>query len=123
MVVGRPVPFLGDPVALISDPVTVISYAVALVSGPVALVREAVTLIGGMVAFAGEAVTVVGSDLGLVQCRPALSQVGLGGLEGLLGRVGTGLRLPDPDIVQGQGGQPLALGVLDDLLGEHGQPA
>jgi hypothetical protein len=94
-VVGRPVPFVGDAVALIG-------HALALV---------------------GEAVALIGGDSGLVERRPAPGQVGLGGLQGLFGGLGVGLGLPDPGVVQGQGGQPLTLGVLDDLMGQLGQLA
>ena len=109
MVVSRPAPLVGDAVPLVSDAVAVIGGPVALVSGMVTLVSDAVALIG--------------SDLRLVERRPALGQVGLGGLEGLLGGLGPGLGLTDPEIVQGQGGQPLTLGVLDDLAGQLGQLA
>ena len=78
---------------------------------------------GCPVAMVGDAVALLGGDLGVVKCGPALGQVGLGGLQGLLGGLGAGLGLPHPSIVQGQGGQPPALGVLDDLLGHLGQLA
>jgi heme A synthase len=74
---------------------------------PVALVSDAFAVIGGMVALVGDAVALVGGDMSVVKRRPALGQVGLGGLEGLFGGLGTGLGLRDPEIVQGQGGQPL----------------
>jgi hypothetical protein len=115
-VAGRPVPFVGDAVPFISNAVAVVSGPLALISGPLALVS-------GMVALVSEPLALLSSDVRLVECRPALGQVGLGGLEGLLGGLGAGLGLPDPGVVQGQGGQPLALGVLDDLLGEGGQLA
>jgi hypothetical protein len=99
-VAGRPVAFLGDAVALVGDAVAVIGHALTLVNGSLAL---------------------VGNGPGLVKRRPALGQVGLGGLEGLLGGLGAGLGLSDPDVVQGQGGQPLTLGALDDLAGQLGQ--
>jgi hypothetical protein len=113
-VTGRPVPFVGDAVPLIGDPVTVIS-------GPLARISEAVALVGGMVALVGEAFPLLGSVIGLIQGGPAAGQVGMGGLEGLLGGLGADLGLPHPDIVKGQGGQPLPLGVLDDLPGQLGQ--
>jgi hypothetical protein len=78
---------------------------------------------GRPVAFVGDAVALLSSDLGLVQGLTAAGQVGLGGLQGLLGGLGAGLGLPHPGIVQGQGGQPPALGILDDLLGHLGQLA
>jgi hypothetical protein len=75
---------------------------------PVALAGDAVALVGGMVALGG-------SDLGPLERGPALGQFGL---EGLLGGLGAGLGLQHPSVVQGQGGQSLPLGVLDDLLGQ-----
>jgi hypothetical protein len=83
---------------------------------PVAVVGDAVTVISGPLTF-------VGSVLGLVQGRLAAGQGGLGGLQGLLGGLGATLGLLDPSVVQSQGGQPLALGVLDNLLGHLGQLA
>ena len=130
MVAGRPVPLVGDAVAFVGDAVAVIGHALAFVSGPVAVISEVlariggpVARIGGMVALVRDAVALLGSDLGLVKRGAAPGQVGLGGLEGLLGGLGAGLGLPDPDVVQGQGGQPLPLGVLDDLAGQLGQLA
>jgi hypothetical protein len=75
------------------------------------------------VAFVGDAVALLSSDQGLVQGLTAAGQVGLGGRQGLLGGLGAGLGLPHPGIVQGQSGQPPALGILDDLLGHLGQLA
>jgi hypothetical protein len=82
-----------------------------------------VAFVGDPVALVGDAVALLSSDLGLVQGLTAAGQVGLGGLQGLLGGLGAGLGLPHPGIVQGQGGQPPALGILDDLLGHLGQLA
>ena len=82
-----------------------------------------VPVVGSLLALVGEAFPVVGSDLGLVQCGPALDEARLRGRKGCFGRSGTGLGLPDPGVVKGKGGQPLALGVLDDLLGQLGQLA
>ena len=82
-----------------------------------------VAFVGDPVAFVGDAVALLSSDLGLVQGLTAADQVGLGGLQGLLGGLGAGLGLPHPGIVQGQGGQPPALGILDDVLGHLGQLA
>jgi hypothetical protein len=79
------------------------SRSVRVAGRPSAFVDDPIALIG-------DAVTVISSDLGLVQGRPAAGQVGLGGLQSPLGRLGAGLGLLDPDVVQGQGGQPLALG-------------
>jgi hypothetical protein len=115
-VTGNPVPFVGDAVAFVGDTVTIIS-------GTVALVSDAVSLIGGVVARIGHAVTLNSSDLGLVQNSSALVQVGLGGLQGLLGHLGAGIGLPHPDIVHGLGGQPPPLRILDNLLSDHGQLA
>ena len=82
-----------------------------------------VRVTGRPVPFVGEAVPLLGSDLSPVKRRPELGQVGLRVLEGLLGGLGADLGLPHPDIVQGQGGQPFTLGVLDDLPGQLGQLA
>jgi hypothetical protein len=90
---------------------------------PVAFVGDAVTVVGGPVAFVGPKVAFVGGGLGLVKGGAALRQVGLGGPEGLLGGLGAGFGFPDPDVVGGQGGQPPALRVLDDLVGQVGQLA
>jgi hypothetical protein len=120
---GGPVAFVSDAVALLGDAVTVISGPLALVNGALAFVGGVVALVGGVVALVGDAVAFVGADLGLVKGSAALGQVGLVGPQGLFGGLGAGLGLPDPGIVQGQGGQPLALSVLNDLPGQLGQRA
>jgi hypothetical protein len=115
-VAGGPVPFVGDAVALVTDVVAVIGQALARISGPLTLISQVLTRISGPVAL-------ISRGLSLVERGAALSQVGLGGLERLLGDLGSGLGLPDPKILQGQSGQPLALGVLDNLAGQLGQLA
>ena len=62
----------------------------------------------------------VGVVLGTVQRRGASGQPGLGSLQGLLGRPGPRLSRPNPSVIDRPGGDPLALGRLDDLLGEVG---
>jgi len=101
----------------------VTSRPVPLICDAVAVVGHTLTRISGLVALVGDSVALISSALRLVKRRPALGQVGLGGLESLFGGLGAGLGLPDPNIVQGQGGQPLTLGILDDLAGQLGQPA
>src|SRR5512133_3807120 len=121
--VGRPVPLVGDAVPLVGDAVAVIGHALALVSGPLPLVGEVLALLGGVVALVRDAVALLGGDLSPVERRPALRQVGPGGLQGPFSCLGPPLGLRDPEIVQSQGGQPLALGLLDDLAGQLGQLA
>ena len=58
-----------------------------------------------------------------IERRGPLGQPGLSGLQRLLGFPGPCLSRPDPGIVDGQGRDPLALGRLDDLLGEVGHLA
>jgi hypothetical protein len=129
-VAGRPVSLLGEAVALVGDAVPVIGHALALVGGLLPRISKALALVGGplalvshMVALVGGPVAFLGRDLRLVNGGLALGQLGLGGLQRLFGGLGPGLGLPDPDVVQGQGGQPLALGVLDDLAGQLSQLA
>jgi hypothetical protein len=89
---------------------------VAFVVGPLSLVGEVVALVGGPLAL----IEVV---LGPVQGGGASGQPSLGRLQRLFGLPGPRLGRPDPGVVDGQGRDPLALGVLDDLLGQVGQLA
>jgi hypothetical protein len=80
-----------------------------------------VLMVGGLVALVGDAVAVVGGPrsfvkvvLRPVQRRGAAGQPGLGRLQRCLRLLGARLCRPDPRVVGGQG-DPLALGLLDDL--------
>ena len=93
-----------------------------IAGGPVARVGGPLPLIGGPLAIVGEVVALVGGPLprievvlGPVQGGGASGQPGLGRLQRLLGLPGPRLGRPDPGVVDGQGGDPLALRLLDDL--------
>jgi hypothetical protein len=96
---------------------------VARVSGPLPLIGQVVALVGEVVALVGGPLAFVEDVLGPVQGGGASGQPGLGRLQGLLGLLGSRLGRPDPGVVDGQGRDPLALGLLDDLLGQLGQLA
>ena len=114
------------PTALLGiagGPVTLVSIAVALVGEVVARVGIAVALVGEVVALVGGPLPGVEVVLGPVQRRGPSGQPGLGGLQRLLGLPGPRLGRPDPGVVNGQGRDPLTLGLLHDLLGQFGQLA
>jgi hypothetical protein len=93
-----------------------VGEVVAFVGGPLSLVGQVVALVSGPL----PSLDVV---LGLVQRRRPSGQPDLGCLQGLLGLPGPRLGCPNPSVVDGQGGDPLALGLLDDLFGQVGQLA
>ena len=102
-----------------STPSAVALFGIA--GGPVARVGGPLPFIGGPLAIVGDVVALVGGPLprievvlGPVQGGGASGQPGLGRMERLLGLPGPRLGRPDPGVVDGQGGDPLALRVLDD---------
>jgi hypothetical protein len=97
--VGSPLPLVGEVVAVISSPLPLVSEVIALVSGPLPLVE------------------IVPAP---VQGGGASGQPGLGRLQRLLGRPGPRLGRPNPSVINGQSGDPFALGRLDNLLGQVG---
>ena len=107
---------VGDPVAHIGGPLAGVGDVVAVVSGPVALVGEVVALVGGPLAGVEDILAPV------LRCG-APGQPGLGRLQGLFGLPGAGLGRPHPSVIHGLGRDPLALHLLDDLLGDLGQLA
>ena len=118
----------GGPVARLGIAVALVGEVVALVGGTVALVGEVVAFVGGPLPLVGEVVALVsgplpfvGVVLGPVQGGGASGQPGLGGHQRLLGLPGPRLSRPNPSVVNRQGGDPFALGLLHDLLGQFGQ--
>jgi hypothetical protein len=79
-------------------------------------------LVGRAVAFVGGLVPRVGSGLGVVKGRRALGQPGLGRVQRRLRLPGSRLSRPHPGVVHGKAGDPLTVGLLDNLLGEVGHP-
>jgi hypothetical protein len=89
------------------------------------LVGRAIAFVGGLVPGIGEVVALVGgplprvsSGLGVVKGRRALGQPGLDGVQRRLRLPGSRLSGPHPGVVHGKAGDPLTLGLLDNLLGE-----
>ena len=111
----QPTPYPVSPAfgKVLGGPVAFVGEMVAFVSSPLARVGEVVALVGGPL----PGVEVV---LDPVQRRGPLGQPGLGRVQRLLGLPGPRLGRPDPGVVDGESGDPFALGVLDDLLGEVG---
>jgi len=119
VVVARSLLILGGTGHLLG----VVGGLVRCVSGPFALVSGPLSFIGDVVALVGGPLSFIGGVLRPIHGCGASGQTGLGCLQRLLGRLGAGLSGPDPGIVDGHGGDPLALGVLDNLLGQVGQLA
>jgi hypothetical protein len=101
----------------------IVGGPVALVGGPLPLIGGPVAIVGGVVALVGGPLPRVEVVLGPVEGGGATGQPGLGRLQRLLGLPGPRLGRPDPGVVDGQGGDPLALRLLDDLLGQVSQLA
>jgi len=75
-----------------------------------------------VVALVGGQLPRVGSGLGVVKGRRALGQPGLGRVQRRLRLPGSRLSRPHPGVVHGKAGDPLTVGLLDNLLGEVGHP-
>jgi hypothetical protein len=82
-----------------------------------------VAFIGEVVALVGGPLSYIGDVLGSVRGGGASGQPGLGPLQRLLGRLGAASAARRRGVMDGHGGDPLALGVLDDLLGQVSQLA
>ena len=87
------------------------------------MVGDAGSFIGDIVALVGGPLSYIGGVLRPIQGRGPSGEPGLGCPQRLLGRLSAGLSGLDPGVVDGHGSDPLALGVLDDLLGQVGQLA
>jgi hypothetical protein len=92
------------------------------------LVGRAVAFVGGLVpasarwSLVGGPLPRIGLGLGVVKGRRAQGQPGLGRVQRCLRLPGSRLSRPHPGVVHGKAGDPLTLGLLDNLVGEVGHP-